>query len=662
MKNLVDYRISPIFANHPVSGTQISPDGTRVLFTYMTVNMEENKYDSHIWVKSLKEKQPKQFTHSKGNDANPMWSPDGNSILFLSNRLSEEDKVGEEKKRMRQLFVIPSDGGEARRLTSIEAGVNRPSWSPDGSTILFLSSVFKGERVEGSDVKIIRHIRYKNYEGDFTHGKRAHLFSVPSKGGKVKQLTDGDFNVNAAVWSSDGSRIAFVSNLEEDGDLSHFNNIYTIPSKGGDPELLWKGKGRIGALGWSPDGKYLAFSGRVVEDPSLIFYKNTELWVLPLEGGEPEILTADFDRTVLAGTGPPGLTGILWSPDSEYIYFKIPDLGGANLCRVSLQGEAERVTDEKMTLGGFSLDATGSIIALNATDIMTPSELWIKDEKGTRRLTEMDNGLLKKLTLVEPEEFWFTASDGVNVQGWIIKPHDFKEGEKYPTITYVHGGPRAFYGYQMTPAEHEFQVLVDHDFAVMYTNPRGSTGFGESFAAEISGHRGERDYLDIMDAVDYVIETYPFVDSDRLGIAGGSYGGFMTNWIVGHTDRFKAAVSMRSTTNMYSRYGTSDGGWRGHDVSWGKDPWDNLEAIMEKSPITYVKNIKTPLLLIHCEQDWRCPIEQAEQLFTALKKLERVVEFVRFPDESHSVSRSGQPKHRVERLQHIVRWFDRYLR
>jgi len=659
VKKLEDYRVMPIFPAQPVSDPQISPDGSRILFTYSTVKMKGNKYDSHLWMLHLDEKKPRQFTHGNSNDSNPRWSPDGKAILFLSNRVGEEEKPGDEKKRKTQVWTIPADGGEAKRLTAAEEAAQRPMWSLDGKVILFSSNVFKGEKAKDSDVKIIRRIRYKLNGRGFFEGKYNHLFSVPSAGGKVKQLTDGEFDVDAFAWSSDGKRMAFVSNLEEDADLSYFKNIYIVPAKGGKPELLLKGRGPIGALGWSPDGRYLAFTGNVIDDPEQIVYRNTNVWTLPVKGGEPKNLTAEFDRTVGAEEGV-----LKWSSDSKYIYFRCDDLGSNHIFRVGLQGKVEKLTDGKMTVGSFSLDKTNSNMAFNATDATTPSELWIKDEKGMRCLTEMNKGLVKELRLSEPEEFWFTASDGVKVQGWIVKPQGLKEGEKYPMILQIHGGPHSAYGFKLMPAEHEFQVLADHGFVVVYTNPRASTGYGESFA-RITGHWGERDYQDMMEAVDYVINTYPYVDAGRLGVAGGSYGGFMTNWIVGHTDRFKAAVTMRSISNWYSFHGSSDIGWMSlptMEMGWGKDPWDNLDVIMEKSPITYVKNINTPLLILHSEEDYRCPMEQAEQLFAALKKLKKTVELVRTPGESHELSRSGKPKHRIERLQHIVRWFDTYLK
>jgi dipeptidyl aminopeptidase/acylaminoacyl peptidase len=655
MRKLTDYKIMPIFPMAPVSDPQISPDGRRVLFTYTTVDMEEDRYESHIYIHNIGARETRQFTHGRDSESNPRWSPDGSWILFTSNRPSPDDPK-EEKKKRAQIFVIPSDGGEARQITSVEGGIKHPTWSPDGRSILFASRVQKGEEVEGSDVKIITRIMYKLDGQGFFQGKRIHLFTVPAKGGKAKQITDGQFDVDAVTWSPDGKKVAFVTNMDKDADLVHYRNIFLVPARGGELELLWKGEGPIGTLSWSPNGRHLAFTGRVIEDPDLILYRNTELFALPFDGGEPRLLTGGFDRTLRMARD------LVWNPDSTYVYFTFPDQGTVQIGRADLDGGVERVTEGKLSRGSFTMDASGEVIAFNAASPTTPHELWIQDGGGARKVTEMNKRPLRRLKISKPEEFWFTASDGVKVQGWIIRPHDFVEGEKYPTVLQVHGGPHSAYGFTLDPAVHEFQVLASYGYAVVYTNPRASVGFGEEFARAVSGHWGERDYLDVMEAVDHVVVAYPFVDGSRLGIAGGSYGGFMTNWVVGHTDRFKAAVTMRSISNWYSQWGTSDISFRGHEVTWGKNPWDNVEEVLSKSPITYVKNVVTPLLILHSENDYRCPMGQDELLFTALKKLDKTTEFIRFPDEPHGLSRTGKPKHRVERLQHIVRWFDRYLK
>ena len=659
MKKLEEYKIMPLVPGQPVGDPQISPDGSKVLFTFSEVNMSEDKYDTHIWLLDLKEKKPRQFTYGKNNASSPRWAPDGKSFLFTSSRPSEDDPKNEKNKKRPQIYVIPIDGGEARQITNVETGVSSPQWSPNGKSIMFTSKVFKGEKKKDSDVKIINRIKYKADGGGFYEGKYTHLFTVSAKGGKAKQVTDGLYDVGNPVWSHDGKTIAFTGNLDEDGDYSYLRYIYTVPAKGGEPKPLLKRQGTVGALGYSPCGKHLAFTGREIPDTNIVWYSNTELWVMPSKGGKPKKLTGEFDRTVSARGG-----SIKWSPDSEKIYVKFPNHGTSHIHTVSLKGEVEALTEGKMTVGSFTMDETCKIFAFNATDCMTPNELWTLDDSGMKKRTELTKPLVKKLRLNEPEEFWFTASDGSEVQGWIVKPKGYKKGKKYPTLIEIHGGPRGAYGFSLGAADHEFQVLADYGYVVVYTNPRFSTGYGEKFSAEASGHWGERDYLDIMEATDHVIKTYDYVDGDRLGVLGGSYGGFMTNWIIGHTDRYKAAVTMRSICNWYSFFGTSDIGWMSlptMELNWGKLPWEDLERIMDKSPITYVENMVTPTLIIHSEHDYRCPMEQGEQLFAALKKLDRTVEFVRFPNEPHGLSRSGKPKHREERLQHIVRWFDRYL-
>jgi dipeptidyl aminopeptidase/acylaminoacyl peptidase len=551
---------------------------------------------------------------------------------------------------------MPTEGGEAVKVTYHEEVVMNPLWSPNGRRILFTSKVYKGEDRGESDVRLIRRMVYRFDGKGWYDGNFNHLFTVSSRGGRVKQLTDGEYDVTGAMWSPDSKQVAFIANVEEDADLSRYRNIYTVSSTGKEPKLLWKGEGGISTLSWSPDGEYIAFTGRVLEDPDLVWHRNTELFVYSFEEGKATCLTANHDRTIGYGDS------LVWSPDSSHIYFKSPDHGTVHIFKADLKGNVRQVTEGEMTVGGFSIDKKGEKLVYTASDNVTPSELYLHEAGQSRKMTEMNSQLMKKLKISPPEEFWFTASDGVQVQGWIIKPQDYEQGKRYPTALEIHGGPRGAYNFNLGAAEHEFQVLAQHGYAVIYTNPRGSTGFGEEFSRHISGGWGERDYLDCLEAVDYVAENYDFVDSERLGVLGGSYGGYMTNWIVGHTDRFKAAVTMRSISNWYSMHGTSDIAYNEHDVGWGKDPWEDPQRILEKSPITYIDNIHTPLLIIHSENDFRCPIEQGEQLYMGLKKLGRTTEFVRFPDEFHGLSRTGQPKHRVERLQHILRWFDRYLK
>ena len=371
MKNLEDYRITPIFPGQPVSDPQISPDGAKVLFTYTTANVKEDRYHSHIWLLPLDEKEPKQFTYGNGNDSHPRWSPDGKTILFLSDRLSEENKPG------MQIFVIPADGGEARRLTSVEEGVERPTWSPDGKNILFLSNVFKGERAKGSDVKIIRSYPYKTpSEREFIHDRWRHLFSVRPESGQVKQLTDGEFNISMADWSPDGSRVVFFSR----------GRIHTIFSEGGDPELLWRGDGAsIQSLDWSPDGAYIAFSGRVMEERDSYgrhVYRNADIWVLPVKGGEPKCLTADFDRTVARGAS------VKLVPRLEVRLRQVPQPRHPSYSQGEPRGRGRGLDggkDEHRLLhhgrgwGGLRLQRLGSHDSQRALD---PGRQWSSEEDG----------------------------------------------------------------------------------------------------------------------------------------------------------------------------------------------------------------------------------------------------------------------------------------
>jgi dipeptidyl aminopeptidase/acylaminoacyl peptidase len=309
----------------------------------------------------------------------------------------------------------------------------------------------------------------------------------------------------------------------------------------------------------------------------------------------------------------------------------------------------------------FDIARDASFIAFISSEPASSYEVWIQDSQGTRQLTNVNAEILKDYVLSEPEEFWFKASDGIEIQGWIIKPVDFNEKKKYPTIINVHGGPMGFHGYGFN---HGLQVLTRHGYIVVYTNPRMSIGYGEKFAAECCGHYGEKDYSDVMEAVDYVASTYPFIDTNRLGIEGHSYGGFMMNWIVSHTDRFKACISTASISNWDSFFGVSDIGtyWVPWQIGFGKEPWDSGDLHAEKSPFSHAGSVNTPVLFMHGDKDYRCPLDQSEQFYVALKKKGVETELIIFPDESHLILISGKPTHRREWMRHKLRWFEKYLK
>ncbi len=636
-----------------VSDPQISPDGEDVAFVLSTIDYGEDAYERHIWMADRASGRAEQFTHGTGSDTYPRWSPDGSRLLFLSSKRDPEKKGN-------RLWVIPRSGGEARLVTETDEGVSKPAWAPDSRRVLFLSRVWTEGKPE-TDVKVIRRIRYKlNGVGTF-EGRRTHLFTA-RLGRKPKQITEGEFDVVAAQWSPDGRSIAFITNMEEDADVSRVTDIFAIPSGGGEPARLTEGGHSIADLSFSPDEERLAFVGH---DQPEGLAANLDLWVMPSGGGEKRNLTSGFDRSLNMGVGcdlrvaTPN-PGAVWSPDGETIYFKTASIPYASIYKVGVSGGPVEEVVGGRTIDGFNLSADGSIIAFNALDATHPAELWVADEKGERRLTGFNDRLLKGLDLSAPEHFTFVNALGETIDGWIMKPVGFEEGERYPTVLEIHGGPRGVYG---DGVFHEFQVLASEGYAVLYTNPRGSAGYGEAYAQAVMGHYGECDYEDLMAFVDEALKKYPLIDDSRLGVTGGSYGGYMTNWMISQTDRFAAAVTFRSICNWVSKFGVSDIGYMqprsisGRETFWG----DDIVEQLRHSPIMYAGDVKTPCLIIHSEDDLRCPMDQAEQWFVALKQNGVPTGLVRFPDETHELSRSGKPKHREERLSHMLRWFNEHL-
>ena len=636
-----------------VSDPQIHPDGEKIAFVLSTVNHDKDSYERHIWTVDRASGEVVQFTHGIGRDTYPRWSPDGGQLLFLSSGRDPEEKRP-------QIWVMPCNGGEARMVAETELGVSKPAWAPDSKSVLFLSRVWAGKKPD-TDVKVIKRIKHKLNGVGFYQGRRTHLFTA-RLGRKPKQLTEGEYDVDAAAWSPDGGAIAFVTNMEEDADTSRVRDIFLLPSKGGEPRKLTDGRHFISDVSFSPGGKRLAFIGHDRPDELAVY---SDVWVMLSEGGAKMNLTGSLDRAVNAGVGgdlrvATPRPGAVWSKEGDHIYFKAASIPHANVHRVAAGGGPIEDVVTGKAVDGFSL-AGGGVIAYNSLSATTPAEIWVQDGEGERRLTSFNDRLLRGLDLVEPEGFSFVNALGDEVDGWVMRPAGFQEGERYPTILEIHGGPSGLYGDCIF---HEFQVLAAQGFAVIYTNPRGSSGYGEEFGQAVMGHYGECDYEDLMAFVEEALRRYTFIDGERLGVVGGSYGGYMTNWIISQTERFAAAVTFRSICNWVSKFGVSDIGYMqprnisGRETFWGEDIVEQLRH----SPIMYAGDVKTPCLIVHSENDLRCPIEQGEQWFTALKLNGVPTELVRFPDETHELSRSGKPKHRKERLQHMLRWFNKHLK
>lgn len=669
--------IEDLYKMQFLSRPRISPDGQRVAFVVTTIDERKHAYRSSVWVAPINGDEARKFTFGPANASNPSWSPDGRWLAFISER--EGEVAGkDEKKRGKgkpQIWLLPLEGGEARQLTFMEHGVAAPIWSPDSKQILFSAEVgpTDEETEEGKllpKVHVIDRLWYRLDGVGYIYERRSHLFLTTIQGGTPQQLTDGDWDDGEAAWSPDGSHIAFTSNRAEDRWRILGADLYTLSVQNGTAgasRCLTDGTLSCASPSWSPNGKTLAFlaSYKVHSGGHAYLYSVAA----DSDKQEPTCLSKDFAGTCMDFTNSDMgdehlMPAPVWSVDGTTLYVLASYHGASRLFALSAHGAGAHpptLTPGDVHVRDFSVDAAKKNIALLVGDATRPQEIFTLDTATRggelRRTTHFNDTLFGELTIVAPEYMPYKGADDWEIDGWILKPHDFKPTQKYPLIVEIHGGPQTQYGYGFF---HEMQLLVAQGYVVLYTNPRGSCGYGYDFSFAVNGAWGEKDLIDIMNGLTTLVQR-GYIDESRIGVTGGSYGGFMTNWLVSHYDTFKVAVTDRCVTNLASFFGSSDVGWdMGYD-NLDTTPWENLEKYMHMSPMKYVQNIKVPLLIIHSEQDLRCPIEQAEQLFAALKWLGREVQLVRFEGQSHGLSRGGHPKSRLERLRHIMGWFEKYL-
>jgi len=655
-----------------ITDLQISPDGTHLVYSEQRIDKKTEKTYTALWMVSIIPKgEPRQFTFGEHNDTRPRWSPDGSQIAFLSNRHDEKDT---------QIYLIPFGGGEARKLTSLKGYINAFEWSPDGTRLLVeFTAKSKAELKREEDERarklgvVFRRVTRPFYKMDglgFYPDNQQHLWIVDARSGKATQLTRDEAEIYSeyeAHWSPDGRTIVFCSNRSEDPDLHpDLTDLYLIPAEGGEMRKLETPAGSKGAPSFSPDGKFLAYFGN--ERPG-DWWQNRRLWVLPVDGSEPpRDLTGQFDFEVGADVindlaGAHKTTRPTWSADGERIYFQVSRRGRTTLHSIARDGsDLQTVIDEAGVVGQFHFDAAQTRLAYFFGTMDDPGQIRVRRlvrgrGRPTRTLTRVNRSLLNRIDLGSIEEVWFKGAAENDLQGWILKPPGFDPARKYPAILEIHGGPLTQYGEFFM---HEFYYLAAQGYVVFFCNPRGGQGYGEEHAKAIWGGWGTVDYEDLMAWTDYVAAR-PYVDADRLGVTGGSYGGYMTLWIIGHTQRFKAAVAQRVVSNLLSMWGSSDFNWVFQQPIGNKPPWEDLQSYWRMSPIAYLGNARTPTKLIHSEQDHRCPIEQGEQAFIALRVQGVPTEFIRFPDEPHGLSRAGRTDRRVARLKHISEWMARYL-
>ncbi len=673
-----------------VSDPRPSPDGRQVAYVVTRLDRDADAYFAAIWLAPTDpaDGAPRQLTAGSTRDTNPRWSPDGTRLAFVSNRpgsVAEGAKdsgakagVGKDAKPVNQIWVIRPGGGEATQLTELVRGASEPVWSPDGRTVAFTAGTSEEEDViaQGgeyrspavADERVITDVAYR-FDGRGFIETYSHIWTVPADGGTPKQLTHGLYQFGEPAWSPDGNRIVFTGNRQPDRSLLRRSLVYSVPAGGGDVRSLTADgiDYAFGLPAFSPDGSRIAVIGS--DRPGTAV--NDQIWTIPAGGGTPTNHTRAWDRSF----GDSGMSDVyvgsdvrpVWTPDGRSVLMLASDSGATHVYRADLgDGAGGEAAVTAVTSGDRRIAAFGVLgndpgrMVLMSGEPHRPFELRVVGVGTDTELTSHNQAFLDEVYLSPAEEIRFQSAAGDReIQGWILTPAGFRAGSgvRHPAIIEIHGGPHAMYGLGMF---HEMQLMAARGYVVLYTNPRGSAGYGEDFTTTTRGRWGESDMPDIVGGLDALLARGD-VDPARVGVTGGSYGGYLTNWLVGHTDRFKAAVTQRCVSNFYSFYGTSDIGWTFGEHESGGTPWADAGKLLKYSPISYVESIHTPLLIIHNEQDLRCPIEQAEQMFTFLKKLGRETEFVRIPGESHDLSRTGTPSRRLARLHHLVGWFDRYL-
>jgi dipeptidyl aminopeptidase/acylaminoacyl peptidase len=639
-----------------VSDPQLSPDGKRLAYVVSSPDKDSDEVQTAIYTVDADGKsKPERFTQGT-KDSAPRWSPDGRSLAFISKRGDDEP----------QLFLMPLDGGESEPLTKAKFGVSQPVWSPDGKRIAYVTRTGKftppKERkgAEKNAPRVIRNLRYRFDGVGYYDERRPHVFTLDVESRKETQITNGDYEDAQPAWSPNGKLIAFVSDRERDRfDRFWSSDIWVVPSNAGKPRKLTRSLGRSGSPSFSPDGRLIAYIGH--EHGIAGSAKNSHLFVVPVAGGKaPQSLSAPLDRSPIGELS--GATGkpFTWSRDGKSILFLVGDSGANSLYRAGLaNGSISKVLGGDRQITGIALSTDQRTAYFTSIWTSTPPELYATSLGGSGRDRALKERTLSHanddIDVVATKRVTYKASDGLEIEAFVQYPPRYKAGRRYPLALLIHGGPHAQHPMPTLGWLAIHQSLAAAGYVVLAPNPRGSASYGEDFAMGCVEDWGGMDYEDLMTGVDVMIER-GIADPERLFVTGRSYGGFMSTWVVGHSDRFRAAVITATVSDLVSKFGTADiTSWYPYEI--GGTPWENHDEYAFRSPISYLPNVTTPVLLTHSEGDLRCPIGQSEEIFATLKMLGKEVEFVRYPGGFHGVR---TPSQEVDQTTRIIDWFAKH--
>ncbi len=642
-------RPKDLYTLRTVVDPQISPDGKQVAYVVTWADKDADETRMSVYLAPLDGRAPARRFTQGNKDHSPRWSPDGRHLAFVSDR-------GEKN----QLFVAPLGGGEARQVTKARHGISNPAWSPDGKRVAYMARTgdYKESKerspIEKAAPRVIRDLRYKLDGIGFFDERRTHIFTIDVATGDEKQTTDGDWYDDQPAWSPDGKTIAFVSDREPERHQRQWrSDLWVVPAGGGRARKLTQSRGAAVSPALSPDGRHIAFVGHEHGDEGSA--KNIHLMVVPAQGGVARSVSAPIDRPV-AGWPPTGGRAFEWA-GGDTLLFIAGDRGTMALYRAGIaNGSVSKVLDGERQIESFALSPDGRKVALSAVWLTQPWELYTSALNGRSRevnLSHTNDGLRRTVDTGRLERLTYRAPDGLEIEAFVLYPRDYKRRRPYPLAVNVHGGPHGYH--PGCRAWIELQSLAAAGYVVLLPNPRGSTTYGEAFSEAVVRDWGGRDFEDIMAGVDELVAR-GVADPQRLYIGGYSYGGFMSTWAVGHTDRFQATVIGAPVANQVSMFGTGDIPlFDMHEI--GGTPLDDPDEYRTRSPVSYLSNVSTPVLLLHHEGDLRCPMGQSEEIFQTLKLLGKEVEFVRYPGGFHTYN-THAPSQIIDHARRIIAWYD----